>query len=446
MEAVSAAGPSGALRHGQGGRGTAAAAAVRLSEISLDEEEKKSTGIREFDRVLGGGIVKGSLVLVGGDPGIGKSTLLLQMCRNLAESQTKVLYVSGEESLQQIRMRASRIGPFKKDISLLCETDLGMIEGIAAAERPQVLVIDSIQTMYCETVHSGPGSVGQVREATNILMQIAKKQGISIFIVGHVTKEGMVAGPRVLEHMVDTVLYFEGERNASYRILRAVKNRFGSTNEIGVFEMQSEGLAEVENPSEYLLGGRPESTAGSVVTCAIEGTRPILVEVQALVTRTNFQMPRRTAAGIDYNRVNLIMAVLEKRLGLKTGACDAYINLAGGLRLNEPAIDLAVAAAVISSFENVSMPENSLVFGEIGLTGEVRSVSQAQNRIREAAKLGFRSCCMPEANFRHLQEMTGQQKIGSIQTGELYGVQVLGVRNVRDLYTYITAQQGKRSE
>jgi len=410
---------------------------VRLSQVSFEGEQKISTDIGEFDRVLGGGLVKGSLVLVGGDPGIGKSTLLLQMCRNLAERDLKVIYVSGEESLQQIRMRAERLGIFKNDIYLFCETDLGNIEETVKKYKPDVLVIDSIQTMYCENVSSGPGSVSQVREATNILMQLAKKEGISTFIVGHVTKEGVVAGPRVLEHMVDTVLYFEGDRHASYRLLRAVKNRFGSTNEIGVFEMSGSGLSEVENPSEFMLGGRPKDAAGSVVSCAIEGTRPILVEVQALVCRTGFQLPRRTAAGIDYNRVNLLMAVLEKRLGLKTGGCDAYINLAGGMKLNEPAIDMAVAAAIISSYTNIALPSDTLVFGEIGLTGEIRAVSQAENRLREASKLGFAHCCMPAANAAHLQDLSGRTQSDGVLAGTVNGMQVTGMRSVRELYDYI---------
>ena len=287
-----------------------------LSEIDIEEQDRISTGFGELDRVLGDGIVAGSLVLVGGDPGIGKSTLLLQVCRNLAGAGQRVLYISGEESLKQIKMRANRIGPVTGELKFLCETSLEHIERAIDTENPQIAVIDSIQTMYREEISSAPGSVSQVRESTGILMQIAKSRGIAIFVVGHVTKEGVVAGPRVLEHMVDTVLYFEGDRNASYRILRSVKNRFGSTNEIGVFEMQEQGLAEVENPSEYMLDGRPEEASGAVVSCSFEGTRPILLEVQALVTETNFGMPRRTAAGTDYNRVNLLMAVLEKRVGL----------------------------------------------------------------------------------------------------------------------------------
>ncbi len=424
---------------GGGRRRGSAKEPVRLSGIKADEEVRTGTGIGELDRVLGGGIVRGSLVLVGGDPGIGKSTLLLQMCRNLAEQGVRVLYVSGEESLVQIRMRAERIGIFKNDIYLLCETDLEDIRETVLKYRPQVLIIDSIQTMYCDGVSSGPGSVSQVREATNILMQLAKQEGVSVFIIGHVTKEGVVAGPRVLEHMVDTVLYFEGDRQASYRILRSVKNRFGSTNEIGVFEMKGSGLEQVLNPSEFMLGGRPQDASGSVVSCALEGTRPILVEVQALVCRTSFQIPRRTAAGIDYNRVNLLMAVLEKRVGLKLGSCDAYINLAGGMKLNEPSLDMAVAAAVVSSYMNAAMPPDTLVFGEIGLSGEIRSVTQAENRIREAAKLGFKHCLMPASNVERIEDLDGRKRENGLITGSCQGISLSGMSSVRDLCRYISA-------
>ena len=311
---------------------------VKLEEVSIEEQDRITTGYLELDRVLGSGIVAGSLVLVGGDPGIGKSTLLLQMCRNLARDGHRVLYISGEESLKQIKMRASRIGTVSGELLFLCETNLDTIEEAIRETKPEIVIIDSIQTMFREDVASAPGSVSQVRESTSVLMQIAKGLGISVFIVGHVTKEGVVAGPRVLEHMVDTVLYFEGERNASYRILRGVKNRFGSTNEIGVFEMQENGLEEVENPSEYLLSGRPEDASGAVAACSLEGSRPILLEVQALVTQTNFGMPRRTAAGTDFNRVNLLIAVLEKRCRYEMSRYDAYVNIAGGMRMNEPAL------------------------------------------------------------------------------------------------------------
>ena len=348
---------------------------VILKDISLSEDERQTTQIGELDRVLGGGIVPGSLVLVGGDPGIGKSTLLLQVCRNLAEKQVSVLYISGEESLRQIKLRANRIGQFTDKMQLLCETNLEVIREVIERRKPDVVVIDSIQTMFHEDVSSAPGSVSQVRESTNILMQIAKGMGVSIFIVGHVTKEGNVAGPRVLEHMVDTVLYFEGDRHASYRILRAVKNRFGSTNEIGVFEMCNTGLEEVKNPSEYMLNGRPEDASGSVVACSMEGTRPILVEIQALVCQSNFGIPRRTAVGTDFNRVNLLMAVLEKKVGLRLAASDAYVNIAGGMKMTEPAIDLGICLAIVSSAKDIVIPDNVMVFGEVGLSGEIRAVA-----------------------------------------------------------------------
>lgn len=374
----------------------AAARPVTLPEIELDEEDRTATGYEELDRVLGSGIVRGSLVLIGGDPGIGKSTLLLQVCRNLAEESKKVLYISGEESLKQIKLRANRIGTVTGPLSFLCETNLDIIEEVIKRTQPDVVVIDSIQTMYREDVSSAPGSVSQVRECTNVLMQTAKGLGISIFIVGHVTKEGVVAGPRVLEHMVDTVLYFEGDRHASYRILRGVKNRFGSTNEIGVFEMREQGLAEVKNPSEFMLEGRPADASGAVAACSLEGTRPLLLEVQALVTRTNFGMPRRTAAGTDYNRVNLLMAVLEKRCRYELSQFDAYVNIAGGMKMNEPALDLAIVMALISSYKDRPVDEGTVIFGEVGLSGEVRSVSMAEQRVNEAVKLGFKRCILPQ--------------------------------------------------
>jgi len=373
-----------------------------LFQVDMKEEERIMTNIRELDRVLGGGIVKGSLTLVGGDPGIGKSTLLLQVCRNLANQKKKVLYVSGEESLRQIKMRASRLGNFLEELYLLCETDIDIICNTIEKEIPDMVVIDSIQTMCTDQVSSAAGSVTQVREVTSMLMQLAKRLNIATFIVGHVTKEGVVAGPRTLEHMVDTVLYFEGERFAAYRILRGVKNRFGSTNEIGVFEMRSEGLVEVENPSKALLAGRPMDAAGSVIVCSVEGTRPIMIEIQALISNTNFQMPRRTTVGLDYNRVNLLMAVLEKRAGLMLGGCDAYVNLTGGMRLGEPAVDLGVVMAIVSSYKNRAMDPNTLIFGEVGLTGEIRGVSFADKRVNEARKLGFSHCILPMANLEVL--------------------------------------------
>lgn len=383
-----------------------------LSEIEMTKEERVLTEYKELDRVLGGGIVPGSMILVGGDPGIGKSTLLLQVCRNLSEKKVSVLYISGEESLQQIKIRAERIGTFGDDLRLLCETNLDTIQDVIAKEKPQVVIIDSIQTMYREEVSSAPGSVSQVRESTGVLMQIAKGMNITIFIVGHVTKEGVVAGPRVLEHMVDTVLYFEGDRHVAYRILRGVKNRFGSTNEIGVFEMREEGLCEVENPSEFMLSGRPEGASGSVVACSMEGTRPILLEVQALVCKSNFGIPRRTAAGTDFNRVNLLMAVLEKRLGIKMGECDAYINIAGGIKMNEPAIDLGIVLALLSSYKEKPISEKTICFGEVGLSGEVRAVNMAEQRVLEAKKLGFETCILPEASKSTLKKITGIRLIG----------------------------------
>lgn len=394
-----------------------------LKDISTKEEARMTTGFGELDRVLGGGIVRGSLTLIGGDPGIGKSTILLQVCKNLSDQGRKVLYISGEESLKQIKIRADRIGQFNDNIRLFCETDLELIEQTLRDEKPDVAVIDSIQTIYNSDVSSAPGSVSQVRESTNILMQTAKTENISIFVVGHVTKEGVVAGPRVLEHMVDTVLYFEGDRHASYRILRGVKNRFGSTNEIGVFEMRQNGLQEVKNPSEYMLNGRPENASGSVVACTIEGTRPILAEIQALVCRTNFGMPRRTAAGTDYNRVNLLMAVLEKRLGFHMGEFDAYVNVAGGIKINEPALDLGIVMAIISSYRDLPIDEKTIVFGEVGLSGEVRAVNMAERRVAEAVKLGFTRCIMPAVSRKGLTDRKG--------------IDVIGVKNIQDLLKYL---------
>ncbi len=385
---------------------------VTLSSVSTEQEDRLKTKIEELDRVLGGGIVSGSLVLVGGDPGIGKSTLLLQVCRQLAEDHKKVLYISGEESVKQIKLRADRMGEFNDNLLLLCETNLAIVRQVLERERPAAAVVDSIQTMYSEDVSSAPGSVSQVRETTNTLMQIAKGLNITIFIVGHVTKEGTVAGPRVLEHMVDTVLYFEGDRHASYRILRGVKNRFGSTNEIGVFEMRETGLEEVANPSEYMLNGRPENASGSVVACSMEGTRPILMEIQALVCKSNFGMPRRTAAGTDYNRVNLLMAVLEKRIGLPLSNYDAYINIAGGIRMNEPAVDLGIVMAIVSSYKNRPISEGTMCFGEVGLSGEVRAVSMPEQRAAEARKLGFKTCIIPEVSMGMLKNIKGIEIIG----------------------------------
>ncbi|WP_033165074.1 DNA repair protein RadA [Clostridium sp. KNHs205] len=389
-----------------------------LSAVSATESNRVTTGLQEMDRVLGGGIVVGSLVLVGGDPGIGKSTLLLQICKELTDKQHRVLYISGEESLHQIKMRADRLGIFKGELLLLSETNLDNIEVIINKNKPEIVIIDSIQTMYKEEIGAAPGSVSQVRETTSVLMHMAKGLNISIFIVGHVTKEGVVAGPRVLEHMVDTVLYFEGENKASYRILRGVKNRFGSTNEIGVFEMMDQGLREVTNPSEYMLQGKPEDEPGSVVAASMEGTRPILVEVQALVCQTNFNMPRRTAAGTDYNRVNLLMAVLEKRIGLQMASMDAYVNVAGGMRINEPALDLGIVLAILSSYRNLALDSRTICFGEIGLTGEVRGVSMADQRVAEAEKMGFKVCILPKTNADTIKKT---------------GMKLIGVKNIREL-------------
>lgn len=385
---------------------------ISLKHVETDREERIHTSIEELDRVLGGGIVPGSLILVGGDPGIGKSTLLLQVCQKLCEEKRQILYISGEESLKQIKLRANRMGEFTEDLWLLCETNLEIVKNVIEKRKPDVVIVDSIQTMYSEEVTSAPGSVSQVRESTNVFMQLAKGLGISIFIVGHVTKEGTVAGPRVLEHMVDTVLYFEGDRHASYRILRGVKNRFGSTNEIGVFEMRQNGLAEVQNASEFMLSGRPENASGSVVACSMEGTRPILLEIQALVCNSNFGMPRRTAAGTDYNRVNLLMAVLEKRAGIHLSNTDAYVNIAGGIKMNEPAIDLGIVMALVSSFKNRPVDEKTIVFGEVGLSGEVRAVSMPEQRVAEAKRLGFETVIMPEVSINMVKEMKGIKIVG----------------------------------
>ena len=391
---------------------------VTINQVTVNKEERTSTGFSELDRVLGGGIVAGGLILVGGDPGIGKSTLLLQVCRNISNNGKKLLYISGEESLKQIKIRANRMGQFSDNLSLLSETSLDVIEAVIDETKPEIVVIDSIQTMFREDISSAPGSVSQIRESTNTLMQIAKGNGISIFIVGHVTKEGAVAGPRVLEHMVDTVLYFEGDRHASYRILRGVKNRFGSTNEIGVFEMREDGLHQVLNPSEFMLEGRPKDATGSVVACLLEGTRPILVEIQALINHTAFGMPRRTAVGTDYNRVNLLMAVIEKHMGIQMGDYDAYVNVAGGMKITEPAMDLALVTALIGSYRNRVISSDTIVFGEVGLSGEVRAVSQAEQRVLEAKKLGFNRCILPSVCVKSLKDISG--------------IEIIGVNNIRE--------------
>lgn len=371
--------------------------AIPLTEVSKESEERVKTGMKELDRVLGGGIVDGSLVLVGGDPGIGKSTLLLQVC-GLLSNYLKLLYVSGEESVKQIKIRAERLSVNNQNILMVSETNFENIDRLIEEIKPQVVILDSIQTVYSEGLTSAPGSVSQVREVTGQLMRIAKGQGITIFIVGHVTKEGAIAGPRVLEHMVDTVLYFEGERHQNYRILRAVKNRFGSTNEIGLFEMTQEGLKEVNNPSGLLLDSRAKDQSGSVIVASLEGTRPMLLEIQALVTPTSFGIARRMATGIDYNRLTMLMAVLEKKIGLQLYNHDAYVNVVGGIRIDEPACDLGVIVSVASSFKNKPIDSDIVVGGEVGLTGEVRPVNQVDKRIIEAKRLGFEKCLVPSGN------------------------------------------------
>ena len=395
---------------------------VPLSAVEETGEERFSTGFTELDRVLGGGLVAGSMVLLGGDPGIGKSTILLQAARNLAASGIDIIYISGEESLHQIKMRGKRIGDISDRLRFLCETDLDSITATLQEEKPGLAIIDSIQTMYSAQVQASPGSIAQIRETTGILLRLAKETGITFFLVGHVTKDGNVAGPRVLEHMVDAVLYFEGDRYASYRILRSVKNRFGSTNEIGIFEMRGDGLSEVLNPSEFLLSGRPHDVGGSVVTCSMEGTRPLLLEVQALVCHTNYGYPKRQSTGTDFNRVSLLMAVIEKRLGIPMSQHDAYINLAGGIQQTEPALDLGIVMAIMSSFRNLPVDDHMIVFGEVGLSGEVRAVSMAQMRVQEAAKMGFTACVLPRSNMRRLQVPQGMRLIPVSSLAELIDV------------------------
>jgi DNA repair protein RadA/Sms len=415
---------SASFRIANAAKGTSSGAlnadVTKLKDVVLTEGTRVSSGIGELDRVLGGGVMQGSLTLIGGDPGIGKSTILLQVCRNMSAAGHKVLYVSGEESKSQIKMRADRIGTFDGDMDLYCETSLDAIAEVIRSSKPEICVIDSIQTMYNEQVSSAPGSVSQVRESTQVLMQLAKVLNISIFIVGHVTKEGMVAGPRVLEHMVDTVLYFEGDRHASYRILRGVKNRFGSTNEIGVFEMKNEGLAEVANPSEFMLDGRPMDASGCIVSCSMEGTRPILIEIQGLVCKSNLGIPRRQALGVDHNRVNLLMAVLEKRCGMHLGDCDAYVNLTGGMKISEPALDLGIVLAIVSSFQNKSISPDVCAFGEVGLSGEVRTVSQISGRVSEAVRLGFKTIVVPASTLKDAKKAAGSK------------AEIIGVSNIRE--------------
>ena len=393
----------------------------RIDEIDTTDEIRYYTGVSELDRVLGGGIVKGSLVLLGGDPGIGKSTLLLQICEYLGK-QLSILYVSGEESVRQLKLRAGRLGVNSGGLFVVSNTDIEAVANTIVAQKPDIVMIDSIQTMSLSTLNSSPGSVTQVRECTNLLLRVAKGENIPIFIVGHVNKDGAIAGPKVLEHIVDAVLYFEGERSLSYRILRAVKNRYGSTNEIGVFEMRDTGLCEVTNPSMMLLSGRPEGVSGTCIACVMEGSRPILVDIQALAAKTSFGTPRRTAAGFDYNRMSLILAVLEKRAGYFFGNLDAYLNVVGGLRLDEPAADLPAAISLVSSLRDKAVPDGLVAFGEIGLAGEIRSVSHTAARIKEADRLGFTKCIVPAQS---LKQISGLDKLG---------IEIIGVSNLKQAF------------
>lgn len=400
---------------------------MALNDIVGDEKERISTGIKEFDRVLGGGIVIGSLVLISGDPGIGKSTILLQICQHLGQSK-KVLYVSGEESANQIKLRANRLGVTTDNLYILPQTNVATIVECIKEEKPDIVIIDSIQTMVYEEINSSAGSVTQVRECTNIFMHTAKGLGIPIFVVGHVNKDGAIAGPKVLEHIVDTVLYFEGERNYSYRILRGAKNRFGSTNEIGVFEMTGDGLKEVLNPSLMMISGRPKNTSGTCVACVMEGSRPILAEVQGLVCATGFGTPRRMSTGFDYNRMSMLLAVLEKRAGYFFNNMDAYVNVIGGLKLDEPAADLTVALALVSSLKDKAVDDNVLAFGEVGLAGEIRAVNHCEQRITEAHRLGFEKCIIPFHNYRSLPK--------SLKTS----IDIVPVRNIREAFSALVEE------
>ena len=393
-----------------------------VNDIDSTGEERISTKIGELDRVLSGGIVEGSLILVGGDPGVGKSTLILQICQTIGEQGKKILYVSGEESVSQIKLRADRLGVNTNNLMLLSETNMEAILATVGSVEPDLLIIDSIQTVYSSNVASAPGSVTQVREATAHFMHLSKAQGISTIIIGHVTKEGAIAGPKILEHMVDTVLYFEGDKQASYRLIRAVKNRFGQTNEIGVFEMVKEGMKEILNPSEYMLSGRPKNVSGSVITCALSGSRPMLAEVQALITSTNLNIPRRNVSGTDFNRVAMLMAVLEKRAGMNLGMCDSYLNIAGGIRIVEPALDGSIVAAIASNFRNIPVKEDMVIFGEVGLAGEMRAVNMAEARLVEAFKLGFYECILPKANCKGIKKPKDMKIYGVSNIGELLDI------------------------
>lgn len=397
----SASSPSGVRPSGE--------SAVKFSEMKKTENERLSTGIGELDRVLGGGLVKGSVVLLAGEPGIGKSTLLMQLCGKMAE--TKIMYVSGEESKNQLKIRADRLGVMPDETYVMTETSVETVVSEYEKVRPDVLIIDSIQTMSTDRSPSAAGSIAQVRECASAVMTKAKTEGVSVILVGHVNKEGGIAGPKVLEHMVDAVLYFEGERTQSHRIIRAVKNRYGSTNEIGVFDMTDGGLAEVANPSEMLLAGRPDGVSGSCAVCVLEGTRPIVAEIQALVVPSSYPSPRRTADGLDYNRMCLLLAVLEKRLGMRLSACDVYLNVVGGLRIDEPAVDAAVALAIMSSMKDVAVPKDLIIMGEIGLSGEFRAVSYAAQRAKEAYRLGFTRIALPKRGFKDKPELKGAELI-----------------------------------
>ncbi len=394
---------------------------VSVNEISTKDEERFDSGFRELNRVLGGGIVKGSLVLLGGDPGIGKSTILMQICKNL--SSLNILYVSGEESKRQLKLRADRLGVTDSNLMIMTETDVEIIVEEIKSQKPDLVMIDSIQTMMIRDLSSSAGSITQVRESTNLIMHTAKDYDIPVMVVGHVNKEGSIAGPKVLEHIVDTVLYFEGDKQMSCRILRAVKNRFGSTNEIGVFEMTDKGLQEVENPSKMMLSGRPKGVSGTVVTCSLEGTRPILTEIQGLATQSGYGNPRRMSTGFDYNRLSMLLAVLEKRAGYYFNNMDAFVNIVGGLRIDEPAVDLAICMALISSLKDIPVLENAVVFGEVGLAGEIRSISQAQQRVSEAVRLGFDKIILPYHNSKNVDNM---------------GAEVIGVKNLRQAFEAIS--------
>lgn len=406
----------------RGSFGTSPSRPVPIDTVEMALVRRMATGIQEFDRVLGGGLVPGSLVLIGGDPGIGKSTLMLQVLHRLASHNHKVLYISGEESIQQIKLRNNRLGTGSEGLWVVSETGLESIRAMADEMAPDVIVVDSVQTIFSPDLTSAPGSVSQVREATMHLMFLAKRTGIPIFLVGHVTKDGAIAGPRLLEHMVDTVLYFEGGQNNVFRVLRAVKNRFGSTNEIGVFEMRENGLCEVSNPSSVFLSERPRLVPGSVVTASIEGSRPILLEIQGLVARSTFGTPRRTVLGVDYNRVSLLVAIMEKKLGLHLANEDIFVNVAGGVKVDEPAVDLGIVSVIASSFLDKPVKGRTVVLGEIGLTGEVRTVSRVEQRVGEAAKMGFTRCLLPGNNLKHLKGENAMALVGVQTVSELLDV------------------------